>query len=148
MAESVDAAARKSTLSVTSLALALVALAVCWPMMIFDIVNPTKLGDGVFTVGGVAAVILGVGAVVTGLVARRRVKRGNAGKGRVALAGIVLGIVAAVVPALLLASAIYGLYYRYDEFRGCLRGSGYPKYMCLKECPEFFDSWCHKAVGW
>ncbi|MDT5044975.1 MAG: hypothetical protein QOD88_884 [Mycobacterium sp.] len=41
--------------------------------------------------------ILGIAAAAMGLVARRRVKRGEATDGGVAMAGIVLGIVAAVV---------------------------------------------------
>ncbi len=59
-------------LSITSLVLAIVALVFCWSI-----------------VGGV---ILGVGAVVTGVVARRRVRRGEPAKGGIALADIVLGI--------------------------------------------------------
>jgi hypothetical protein len=137
-------------LSITSLALAIVALAVFWSVM-FAAVFGVRAAEGVvFIVAAVAGVILGVGAVVTGVVARRRVGRGDAGRGGVALAGIVLGVVAVVVPAIILAGMVYKVYSDYEEFQQCIRGSGsaYPKYLCLKECPEFFDSLCRKEIGW
>lgn len=64
------------------------------------------LGSGSLVLGLVALVatvtifggaVLGIAAAVMGFVARRRVKRGEATDGGLAMAGIVLGIVAAVV---------------------------------------------------
>jgi hypothetical protein len=64
------------------------------------------LGAGSLVLGLVALVatvtifggaILGIAAAAMGLVARRRVKRGEANDGGVAMVGIVLGIVATVV---------------------------------------------------
>jgi hypothetical protein len=56
---------------------------------------------------------LGIAAVAMGLAARRRVKRGEAAQGGVALAGIVLGILATVVGlavgAILGAILVFGI---------------------------------------
>jgi hypothetical protein len=82
-------------LSITSLALAIVALAVFWSVAVATVFQVPATDSGVaFVVAAVAGVILGIGAVVTGVVARRRVRRGQAGRGGIALAGIVLGVVA------------------------------------------------------
>jgi len=131
-------------LSITSLVLAIAALAVFGPLLV----------AGVSGVGAVVAllagVILGVGAVVTGVVARRRVRRGDATGGGVALAGIVLGAAVVAVLGLMLAWLAYILYSDYEDFEHCIRGSGsaYPKYLCLKQCPDFLDSLCRREIGW
>jgi MFS family permease len=150
MTESLDGPARKSRLSITSLALALVALAVFWSVLAVPFFDERRVADAIYFGAVAAGFILGVGAVVTGVIARRRVRRGDAGRGRVALAGIVLGVVAAVGPAILLALWVYGVYYGYEEFQDCIAGSGstYPNYLCLKECPRFLDSWCRSEIGW
>jgi hypothetical protein len=67
----------RNGLGATSLALAITALLVVWSV-----------------VGGI---ILGLTAVVTGFLARGRVKRGTANNGGVATAGIVLGALAVIV---------------------------------------------------
>jgi uncharacterized membrane protein YidH (DUF202 family) len=54
-----------------------------------------------------ASVIIGVAGVVVGFAARRRVKRGEADNGGVAVAGIVVGIMAVV--AILIAIAVLAL---------------------------------------
>ncbi len=137
-------------LSIASLASAIAALAVFWPAMIVAGLGVGAVEGVVVIVAAVSGVVLGVGAVVTGVVARRRVRRGRAAAGGVALAGLVLGIVAVVMPAITLAGLAYEVYSDYEEFENCVRGSGsgYPKYLCLKECPTFFDSLCRKQVGW
>jgi hypothetical protein len=117
-------------LSVASLALAIVALVVFGSVMA---AWPVVSDNLILIVSAVAGVILGVGAVVTGVVARRRIRRGEAGRGGVALAGIVLGVVAAVVPAIFLAVFAYNVYYQYDQYHKCLTGSGYPKRYCLED---------------
>lgn len=131
-------------LSIASLALAIVALAV-----FCSVIGAWRVLAGVnLIVGAVAGVILGVGAVVTGVVARRRVRRGDAGRGGLALAGIALGVAAVVVLAIFLAMMVYSVYSGYEEFQHCIRGSGFPKYLCLKECPQFLDYLCRKEIGW
>jgi ABC-type Na+ efflux pump permease subunit len=121
-------------LSIASLALAIVALAVFCSVI------------GAWRV--LAGVNLIVGAVVTGVVARRRVRRDDAGRGGVALAGIAPGVAAVVVLAIFLAMMVYSVYSGYEEFQHCIRGSGFPKYLCLKECPQFLDYLCRKEIGW
>ncbi|MDI3315686.1 MAG: DUF4190 domain-containing protein [Mycobacterium sp.] len=69
--------APKNGLGIASLVLAIVALMLVWSVL-----------------GGV---LVGATAAVVGLAARRRVRRGEATNGGVAVAGVVLGIVAIVV---------------------------------------------------
>jgi Domain of unknown function (DUF4190) len=64
--------APRNEVGVASLLVGLVALATCWLLI---------------------GVPFGVAAVITGDVARRRVRRGEANNPRIALAGIVLGAV-------------------------------------------------------
>jgi len=145
----VDAPSRSPQLSGTSLALAIVALAAFWSVAVAA-VSGVRVMDIVVAVALVAGVTLGMAAVVTGIVARRRVRRGQAGRGGVALAGIVLGIAAAVVPAVYATWVVYLLYSQYQEFEQCIRvpESASPKYLCLKECPGILDSLCRKEIGW
>jgi membrane protease YdiL (CAAX protease family) len=138
-------------LGVTSLLLAIVALVVFWSVAaaaVFDV--PAKDSDVAALVAAVAGVILGVSAVVTGAVARRRVRRGQAGRGGFALAGIVLGVVAAVVPAAVAAWVVYAVYAQYQEFEQCIRvpESYSPSYLCLKQCPKILVSLCRNEIGW
>ncbi len=72
-----------------------------------------------------------------------------AGEG-IAVAGIMLGILAIALPAVIVGGLVYTVYSAYEEFEHCVGGSGsaYPSYLCLKECPEFFDALCRKQVGW
>ena len=144
-----DAPSRSPQLSGTSLALAIVALAAFWSVAVAA-VSGVRVMDIVVAVALVAGVTLGMAAVVTGIVARRRVRRGQAGRGGVALAGIVLGIAAAVVPAVYATWVVYLLYSQYQEFEQCIRvpESASPKYLCLKECPGILDSLCRKEIGW
>jgi hypothetical protein len=147
----VDAPAPSPRLSITSLALAIVALAVFWSVAVATVFRVGAADSPVvFIVAAVVGVILGMGAVVTGVVARRRVRRGQAGRGGVALAGIVVGVVAVVVPAILAAGVVYLLYSEYEEFERCIRvpETASPKYLCLKECPGILDSLCRKEIGW
>jgi hypothetical protein len=67
----------RNGLGIAALVVAIIGLVFCWTV-----------------VGGV---ILGVGAIILGFVARGRVKRGEATNGGVAIAGIVLGSLAIVV---------------------------------------------------
>jgi heme/copper-type cytochrome/quinol oxidase subunit 2 len=151
MTEPVDAPAPSPKLSITSLTLAIVALAVFWLVAVAAAFREGAADSPVvFLVAAVVGVILGVAAVVTGIVARRRVRRGQAGKGGVALAGIVLGVAATVVPAALVALGLYGLYAGYEEFEHCIKipETASPRYLCLKECPGILDSLCRKEIGW
>jgi hypothetical protein len=117
----VDAPAPSPKLSITSLTLAIVALAVFWSVAV--------------------AVVFREGAAD---------RRGQAVRGGVALAGIVLGVAAAVVPAVYAAWVLYLLYAHYQEFEQCIRvpEMAAPRYLCLKECPGILDSLCRKEIGW
>ena len=149
MTELVDGPVRSSKPSITSLVLAIVALAVFWSVVVVAVLG-VRVMDSAVIVASAAGVILGVAAMVTGIVARRRVRRGQADRGGVALAGIVLGVVAAVVPAVYAAWVVYALYTQYQEFEQCIRvpEMASPRYLCLKECPGFLDSLCRKEIGW
>ena len=150
MTEPLDAPARTSKLSVASLALAIAGLAVFWPVMAAPYFSVQTVDGAVYLAAVAGGVILGVAAVVTGVIARRRARRGAPGRSGVALAGIVLGIMAAIAPAILIAFGVFGVYYSYEEFQECVKGSGqsYPNYLCLKECPSFLGSWCRSQIGW
>jgi MFS family permease len=159
MTASTDGSAHQSTgaqarprarLSILSLVLAIVALAVFWPLMVAAVFDAGQVRDVVFIAAAAAGVILGLGSVVTGLLGRRRVRRDAAGRGGVALAGILLGLIAVVLPAIILAWLTYQLYYDYQQFQLCVKGSGkaYPAYLCLKGCPDLLDSLCRHRIGW
>src|SRR6516165_5015095 len=84
--------AHSPLLSMMSLALAIVALAAFLSAAMATVFHVPATDNGVAVIVAAAAgVIVGVGAVVTGAVARRRVRRGQASRSGVALAGIVLG---------------------------------------------------------
>jgi MFS family permease len=151
MTEPSDGPARSPKLSITSLALAILAMVVFWSVAVATILRVPAAENGLaFLVAAVASLILGIGAVVTGVVARRRVRRGEASRGGVALAGIVLGIVSVVVAAIIAGWVVYALYSQYQEFEECIRvpETASPRYLCLKECPSLLDSLCRKEIGW
>jgi hypothetical protein len=70
----------KNVLGLTSLVLAIVGLLSVW----VPVVN-------------IASIVLGLVAIVIGIIGRRRVKRGIANNGGMAIAGIVLGTLAVIV---------------------------------------------------
>jgi hypothetical protein len=70
----------KNALGLTSLVLAIVGLLSVW----VPVVN-------------IASIVLGLVAIVIGIIGRRRVKRGIANNGGMAIAGIVLGTLAVIV---------------------------------------------------
>jgi len=80
--------APRNEIGVASLLLGLVALVTCWLLL---------------------GVPFGIAAVVTGDIARRRVTRGEANNPRIALAGMVLGVI-----AILAGIAAIGYYARLD----------------------------------
>jgi membrane protein YdbS with pleckstrin-like domain len=71
---------KSSKLSITSLALAIIALAVFWSVMVAAVFDVHAVDGVVFIVAAVAGAILGVGAVVLGVVARQLVRRGDASR--------------------------------------------------------------------
>lgn len=135
-------------LSIVSLMAALVAAAFFWPAMMVYAAH--AVAGAVVIVAATASVVLGAAAVATGVVARRRIRHGRAGAEGIAVAGIMLGILAIVLPVVIAGGLAYTVYSGYGQFEQCVRGSGsaYPSYMCLKECPEFLDVLCRKRVGW
>jgi hypothetical protein len=90
---------RSSGLGAGSLVLALVAL--------------------VATVTIFGGAILGIAAAAMGLAARRRVKRGEANGGGVAMAGIVLGVVATVV-SMLAIWLVFGTELFNEDYQHCV----------------------------
>ena len=68
----------------------------------------------------VGGVILGSAALVMGSVARTRVKHGQATNGGVAMAGIVLGIVAAVLPVILVLAVVFGADLLNGDYQHCI----------------------------
>ncbi|MFG1934300.1 DUF4190 domain-containing protein [Mycobacterium sp. NPDC048908] len=81
--------APKNSLGIAALVVAIVGLVLCWSVA-----------------GGV---VLGLVAVILGIVARGRVRRGEATNGGVAIAGIVLGILAIVI-SLVFIPIWYGMF--------------------------------------
>lgn len=89
------------------------------------------MGTAAFVLGLIAlvmfwtallGVVLGVPAVVFGLVGHRRAARGEATNGWMALTGAVLGLVGLVLSATLIAAALTFLNSdAIDDFRACLR---------------------------
>jgi hypothetical protein len=150
MPEPADAPPRSAMLGVASLVLATVSLAVFGVVAVTEVFQVSARDGGDFIVAEVVAVVLGASAVATGVVSRRRVKRGQAGGAGVALVGIVLGAAAAIVPAILGGWVAYQLYFQYQQFQSCIGApeTASPRYLCLKECPSILDSLCRKAIGW
>lgn len=143
-------APESSRLSVASLASAVVALAVFWTAAIAAANGIEQAQNLGYLIAAATGIVLGVVAVVTGVVARRRARRGAGSGAGAALAGVVLGILAITLPALLLGFFAYLEYASYQDFKNCVKGagSGYPSYMCLKQCPTFLDSLCRSQIRW
>jgi hypothetical protein len=68
----------------------------------------------------VGGVILGSAAVIMGAVARTRVRHGQATNGGVAIAGIVLGIVAAVLPVIIAVAVVLCADLLNGDYQHCL----------------------------
>jgi lactobin A/cerein 7B family class IIb bacteriocin len=68
----------------------------------------------------VGGVILGFVAVLIGLTAQARVRRGEATNGGVANAGVALGIVAAVVPLIIVAMLAFGTDLFNEDYQHCI----------------------------
>lgn len=90
----------KNGLGIASLVVAIVALVV-----------------SVTVVGGV---VLGFVAVIFGLAAHARVRRGEATNGGVAMTGIVLGIVAAVIPLIIVVALVFGTDLFNGDYQRCI----------------------------
>ncbi|ORW61192.1 hypothetical protein AWC20_06165 [Mycobacterium parmense] len=128
----------------------MVALVVFLVPVVTGVVDPGSLDQKSAVVVASSCLVFGASAAVIGGVARRRVKRGVAAGGGLAVAGLALGLLAVVSPVVLLAFVGFDVHAGYEAFRACVRGSGasYPSYLCLKECPDVLESLCRKAVGW
>jgi hypothetical protein len=98
----------KNGLGTASLVLAVLALLSCW-----------------IPVFGIVGIILGLIALVLGLIGRGRAKRGSATNGGVALAGVLLGGLAVLVGAAVLA--VLGIFWKDiggDDLVSCLQKAG------------------------
>jgi Domain of unknown function (DUF4190) len=72
------------------------------------------------TVTVVGGVILGFLAVIMGGAARAKVRRGQATNGGVAAAGIVLGVLAAVIPTVLVVWLTFGTDAFNEDYQHCI----------------------------
>ncbi|MCV7100542.1 hypothetical protein [Mycobacterium palustre] len=149
MTETLDGPLPQSArLSVASLALAIVGLAVFCSAYVAAGFQVGAVDNVDLIAAALAGGLLGSGAVAIGVIARRRAKRGHGARPGVALAGIMVGLLATLLPALILAALAFTMYSSYEDFNSCVKGSGHPTYLCLKECPVFLDSWCRSRIGW
>ncbi|MFE5791240.1 DUF4190 domain-containing protein [Streptomyces sp. NPDC056503] len=73
------------------------------------------IGTCLFWFYGVPSIVLGVLALIFGILGRKRARRGEAGNGGVATAGIVLGIVSTVLGAAVVALVVWAVV-NYDEY--------------------------------
>ena len=108
----------RNGLGVASLVLAIAALLLVWSV-----------------VGGI---LLGLVGAALGFVARRRVKRGEANNGGVAIAGIVLGVMAVVVG--LVFAGIWFVFWREaggDDYVACLQKAGQDR-VRQQQCADQF----------
>jgi Domain of unknown function (DUF4190) len=110
--------APKNGLGIAALVVAIIGLVFCWTV-----------------VGGV---ILGVGAIILGFVARGRVKRGQATNGGVAIAGIVLGSLAIVVSLVFIPIWI-GMFQEsgFGSYIECMQSAGNDQ-AAQKKCEDSF----------
>ena len=101
-------AAPRNGLGVTSLVLAILGLLAC-----------------VFIVTGWIGAFLGLIAVILGFIGRRRVKRGEANNGGVAIAGIILGFLAILAGIAVTVILVVGfLKIGGDDFVECMDRAG------------------------
>jgi hypothetical protein len=108
----------RNGLGITALVLAIIGLVFCWTV-----------------VGGI---ILGLCAIIIGLVARGRVKRGQATNGGVAIAGIVLGFLAIIV-SLVFIPIWYGVFEEVGgtDYVDCLSKAGSDQ-QAIQQCADQF----------
>lgn len=99
------------------------------------IVGIIGLVGSISIVGGV---VLGIAAVVLGLLGRARVKRGEATNGGVALAGIVLGVLA-IIAGLLAIAFWVGLFNEVGagDYFDCLQQAGQDRTL-VQQCSDQF----------
>ena len=81
------------------------------------IVGVVALAASVTLIGGV---VLGLVALIIGLAARSRVRRGEATNGGVAIAGIVLGTFATVVPVIIVLVLVFGTEAFNEDYLHCI----------------------------
>lgn len=99
------------------------------------VVGIIGLGSSVSIAGGV---VLGIVAVVLGLVGRARFKRGEATNGGVALAGVVLGVLA-IVAGLVFIAIWVGLFNKVGagDYFDCLQQAGQDR-AAVQQCSDQF----------
>ncbi|MGH3967595.1 MAG: DUF4190 domain-containing protein [Mycobacterium sp.] len=117
----------RNGLGVTSLVLAIAALLLVWSV-----------------VGGV---ILGIVGAALGVVARQRVKRGQANNGGIAIAGIVLGVLAVIVGVVF--AGIWFVFWREaggDDYVACLQKAG-PDRARQQQCVDQFRDKVQDQLG-
>lgn len=86
----------------------------------------------------IGGIVFGILAVIFGLLGRARVKKGESTSGGLALAGVVLGVVAALIAIGLIAIGVYVLHSPAGQgYRQCLqRASGDPAK--IQQCASEF----------
>lgn len=111
--------ARRNGLGTAALVLGILAVVTCWTV-----------------VGGV---ILGLVAIVLGVLGRGRARRGEADNGGMALAGLVLGVVAVVLSGALLAFGVSVLNSpEGQQYKDCVRGANGDQ-TALQQCASEFN---------
>ncbi|MFF5500279.1 DUF4190 domain-containing protein [Streptomyces roseolus] len=75
------------------------------------------VGTCLFWFYGVPSIVLGILALIFGILGRKRARRGEASNGGAATAGIVLGVVSMVLGAALIAFLVWAVT-SYDEYEG------------------------------
>ena len=99
------------------------------------VVGIVGLLGSVSVVGGV---VLGIAAVIMGLVARGRAKRGEATNGGVSLAGVIIGVVA-IIAGLVFVAFWVGLFNEVGAggYLDCLQQAGQDRTM-VQDCSDRF----------
>jgi hypothetical protein len=99
------------------------------------VVGIVGLLGSVSVVGGV---VLGIAAVIMGLVARGRAKRGEATNGGVSLAGVIIGVVA-IIAGLVFVAFWVGLFNEVGagDYLDCLQQAGQDRTM-VQDCSDRF----------
>ena len=92
-------------------------------------------------------IVLGISAVILGVMARNRVKRGEANNGGVALAGIILGALAVLISVAFI-SLFYGVFNNYGgrEMLSCVQDAGSDNDR-VQQCMEEFQQRIEDAQG-